>query len=216
MSSSGNAKKGPGTPGLLHVYAQAAYHDEAYLVGDRKGLTAARDAIDRVLGGDGQSSAWVSVSDGEGFDLKVMCVDDPWDIETEYDERGEVKAWYAVAPPGSRWNWLAYPYTDEGWGKESRKVVLWPSGLWKYDYAIPPLTVTFAEHFSGRAEELPLIDEGDEIECPRCGKAHATHAIDGTEGERLLAYRCPETYGDNELIAGYSDGAAYRVVLGLL
>lgn len=200
-------------PGLLHVYGQEAYHDEAYVVGNFRGLEALRDAIDRVLEEDvDQASEWVSVSDGEGYDIKVIKVDDPWYMKTEHDENGEVKGWYSVAPPGSRWEWIAAPYTDEDWGKERREVALWPSKLWKYPYAMPPLTMTVAEYLGDRADGAPLVDAGDEIECPHCGKKHPTYVIDGMDGERLLVFQCQQTNGANELIAGFSDGDHFRMV----
>jgi hypothetical protein len=210
-------KKAPEDPGLLHVYGQASYHDEAYLVGNTRGLMALREAIDRVLGTEEvQSSAWVSVSDGEGYDMMIMRVDDPWGLKYEYDGNGEIKAWYADGPEGSRWNRIAYPYTDEDWGRESRKDALWPSRFWKYPYIMPPLTVTVAKYLGEKAADAPLVDEGVSIDCPRCGKTHPSWVVAGKDGERLMLYRCPETRGENELIAGFSDGDRFRLVAKLL
>ncbi len=64
---------------LLHVHAQGAWHDEAFLVGNRAGLTAARDAIDRALAGGEPAACEVSTSDGEGFSFVAVLDDRPWD-----------------------------------------------------------------------------------------------------------------------------------------
>lgn len=59
----------------LHLYAQSQWHDEAYLVGNRTGLVALRDAFTRLLDED-QTTATVLayVNDGEGYDLIVHKV----------------------------------------------------------------------------------------------------------------------------------------------
>jgi hypothetical protein len=211
----------PEDPGLLHIYGQSSYHDEAYVVGNAKGLKAARDAIDRVLNGTAdQTSTWVSVSDGEGYDLMVLRVDDPWSMNFDIAEDGEIKQWRPGAPPGSRWDRIAYPYTDEDWGKEKRSDALWPWKFWKYDYTLPPTTGTIADYMTRYLQAdvsiLPLVDEGIEVECPLCGKTHGTCVLDGNEGERLLIYRCPETNGENELVAGFSEGEKFRLAVSLL
>jgi hypothetical protein len=207
----------PEDPGLLHVYGQGGYHDDVFLVGNTRGLKAARDIIDRVLEEDAaQDSGWVSVCDGEGYDLKVMRVDDPWSMNFEVGEAGEVECWRPGAPPGSRWARIAYPYTDEKWGREQREDALWPSKFWKYPYRMPPLTVTVAEYLGDAALDAPLVAEGDEVDCPYCSGRHPTSVVDGMEGERLLVFRCRETRGENELIAGFSDGELFRLVVSLL
>ncbi len=77
---------------VLHIYGQSAQHSEAYLLGNREGLTKLRDAIDRAIQtGEGWHEAFVN--DGEGFATIVVCRDrsftDPW------------------------WQNIARPYTDE-------------------------------------------------------------------------------------------------------
>lgn len=62
----------------LQIYAQPCWHEDAYIVGNRKGLEALRDAISRALEIDGPitMSAFVEF-DGEGYDLVVCpCEDD--------------------------------------------------------------------------------------------------------------------------------------------
>lgn len=211
----------PEDPGLLHIYGQACYHDDAFMVGNTKGLEAVRDAIDRVLSGEtGQWATWVSVSDGEGYDLKVIKVDDPWSMNFEVGEDGEIKQWIPGAPAGSRWERIAFPYTDEDWGRERRDDALWPWKFWKYEEPLPPTTGTVADYIAQYLRksitDLPLVEEGSEVECPHCGKIHPTHVIDGKEGERLLVYRCQETNGENELVGGISEGDRFRLVTSLL
>jgi len=211
----------PEDPGLLHIYGQACYHDEAYMVGNTEGLKAVRDAIDKVIGPEtDQFAAWVSVCDGEGYDLKVMKVDDPWSMNFEFDEAGEITRWCPGAPAGSRWEKIAYPYTDEDWGKESRDDALWPCKFWKYPEPLPPTTGTMAayvtDYLCKSIPGLPLVEEGVAVECPHCGKTHTTYILEGKEGEKLLIYRCRETNGENELIAGFSEGDKFRLVTSVL
>lgn len=40
----------PAPIALVHVYAQAQYHDDCYVVGNIEGLTRLRDAIDKAIG----------------------------------------------------------------------------------------------------------------------------------------------------------------------
>lgn len=61
----------------LHLYAQLHWHDEAYIVGNRAGLEALRDAIARALNEqDGRAQADVFTNDGEGYMAMVACVSD--------------------------------------------------------------------------------------------------------------------------------------------
>lgn len=64
---------------LLHVYAQGQWHGDAWLVGDREGLTALRDAVDRALT-DGSAACEAFVDDGEGYAVLVVHLDHdgPW------------------------------------------------------------------------------------------------------------------------------------------
>lgn len=59
--------------GLVHLYGQGGWHQEAYIVGDPRGLTVLRDAIDKALSSPGaQGQAHVSVADGEGYTVHVL------------------------------------------------------------------------------------------------------------------------------------------------
>jgi hypothetical protein len=59
----------------LHLYAQAQWHDDAYLVGNRGGLTALRDALTRLLDGSASKETVLAyTNDGEGYDLTVHLV----------------------------------------------------------------------------------------------------------------------------------------------
>ncbi len=64
---------------LLHVYAQAFWHEESVIVGNREGLAALQSAIDRALqpGADwnGEQSE-VLTADGEGYNVRVRRLDD--------------------------------------------------------------------------------------------------------------------------------------------
>jgi hypothetical protein len=77
---------------VLHIYAQQAPHDEAFIVGNREGLLALRRAIDAALK-NGQSKESAFVSDGEGFDVHVIL------------QEGDLQS------PG--WIAAAVPYTVE-------------------------------------------------------------------------------------------------------
>jgi len=59
--------------GNMHIYAQDAWHDNAYIMGDREALAGLRDAIDTALR-DGIGAGTVVASDGEGYDVVVrLC-----------------------------------------------------------------------------------------------------------------------------------------------
>ncbi len=57
---------------LLHIFAQPTQHDEAYIVGNRLGLTRLRDAIDAALEQRGAHDAAVCANDGEGYAAVVV------------------------------------------------------------------------------------------------------------------------------------------------
>lgn len=66
----------------LNLYPQFTYHDGAEIVGTREGLTLLRDALNEVLqsfdlvGSGAERCADVYASDGEGYQLSVICMDD--------------------------------------------------------------------------------------------------------------------------------------------
>jgi hypothetical protein len=89
---------------ILHIHAQQAPHDEAFIVGNRQGLLALRRAIDAALE-SGKGEALAFVSDGEGFDVQVIL------------QEGDLQS------PG--WIAAAVPYTAE-WATENRESAVWP------------------------------------------------------------------------------------------
>lgn len=58
---------------ILHLIAQPYWHRPAFVVGNRDGLTALRDAIDAALAG-GEPAAETMCRDGEGYRIHVRCV----------------------------------------------------------------------------------------------------------------------------------------------
>ena len=73
----------------LHIFNQYTWHDDAYIVGNREGLVALRDAINNYLETK-QEEIEVLAGDGEGYDICITEVEDKL-IETR----------------------LALPYSDE-------------------------------------------------------------------------------------------------------
>ncbi|MCM3442684.1 hypothetical protein AB3Z07_02765 [Metabacillus halosaccharovorans] len=60
---------------VLHIYAQDAWHQEAYIVGNKEGLLELRNAIDEALKSK-EAVANVFPTDGEGYDAYVLLVDE--------------------------------------------------------------------------------------------------------------------------------------------
>jgi len=60
---------------VLHCYAQAFWHAEAYLSGGRGALSALRAAIDKALHA-GAGECDVFTSDGEGYTVHVVAMAD--------------------------------------------------------------------------------------------------------------------------------------------
>lgn len=56
----------------LHLYGQCANHEEAWVVGNKAGLKALRDAIDRALTSDQVEGASQYAVDGEGYKVLVL------------------------------------------------------------------------------------------------------------------------------------------------
>lgn len=92
-------------PPRLHVYAQAFWHEDAYIVGNVEGLRALRRAIDAALKVGHAESAELSCGDGEGYCVRVFRVEG--------------------AEP---WPRLAVPYTDE-YAREAREGAIRPERL---------------------------------------------------------------------------------------
>jgi hypothetical protein len=78
--------------GVIHIHAQREWHDDAYIVANRKALEQLRDMIDVVLR-EGQTNQSFMVQDGECFDLYITMDDSHWQSDS--------------------WKRRALPYTDE-------------------------------------------------------------------------------------------------------
>lgn len=61
---------------LIHVIAQVAWHDPAFIVGNREGLKHLRKAIDAALSAHGAGHVDAFAEDGEGYGLHIRCVTD--------------------------------------------------------------------------------------------------------------------------------------------
>ena len=59
---------------VLHIYEQEAWHSPAFIIGDRAALIRLSAAIDRATGIGRSVCDEVSVSDGEGFEVHVACL----------------------------------------------------------------------------------------------------------------------------------------------
>ena len=94
---------------LLHVYPQEQWHDDAFIVGNRLGLEALRDAISEALLGKGRAKTDAYVTDGEGYEIKILCEDLEWKEDF--------------------WNNLSFPYTDEP-AKDARPNREVPWDIW--------------------------------------------------------------------------------------
>lgn len=75
----------------LHIYSQSFWHSPAMVVGNTKALLDLKAAIDKALERRHGTSHDVMTSDGEGFDVHVVRMEncDP------------------------RWDDIMYPYSDE-------------------------------------------------------------------------------------------------------
>lgn len=69
--------------GTLHILGQGAWHDPAFIVGDKAALVALRHALDVAIC-DGVASADEFVSDGEGYTVRVYCRADMGDVPLPY------------------------------------------------------------------------------------------------------------------------------------
>lgn len=72
---------------VLHIIAQTYYHQPAFIVGNRDGLTALRDALNVALKSSRPVEAIVYPSDGEGYRVHVRCVGNCDDIPLGYTDR---------------------------------------------------------------------------------------------------------------------------------
>ena len=69
-------------PPVIHIHAQEAWHDEAYLVGNRKALEKLKELIEQALKNENTANSVFYVADGEGFDLHVVLDDNDWQSES--------------------------------------------------------------------------------------------------------------------------------------
>ena len=97
---------------LLHVYGQHCEHDEVYIVGNREGLWRLKRALDKALIYEKgkliyhpEESEEVMASDGEGYDVHVICNDTEWQ--------------------GEYWKNLGLPYTASS-SQDMRDDAIWP------------------------------------------------------------------------------------------
>lgn len=82
----------------LHIIAQAYWHSDAYLVGNRLGLLALRDAINRALAGpDRRAECLAWPNDGERYSVIVHLRDNVADVPYGYTDEmarpSPPKAW---------------------------------------------------------------------------------------------------------------------------
>lgn len=90
-------------PPLLHIFAQFAHHDEAFIIGNLEGLKKLHEVLTSIIHGvrDDQLDEHFNVdsvydvftNDGEGYEIVVILEDSPWS--------------------GKYWRRLAEPYTWE-------------------------------------------------------------------------------------------------------
>lgn len=60
----------------LHIYAQAHWHQDAFVIGDREGLELLRDACEIALKREPSNCAFEAMtSDGEGYAVLVARLD---------------------------------------------------------------------------------------------------------------------------------------------
>lgn len=88
----------------LHIYAQSSWHDEAWIAGNREGLTRLRDAIDKALLDGKGNSDHVFTTDGEGYRVIAMKLTD--------EELGKLGMPYTddiAAGGGTVWPWTMVP-----------------------------------------------------------------------------------------------------------
>ncbi len=81
---------------LAHIHAQGSQHDEAYLIANKDALLEIVYAICKAERTMEAATARLMTSDGEEFDLIVVCEDAPW------------------ADPA--WQRAKLPYTEESAG----------------------------------------------------------------------------------------------------
>lgn len=108
------------TTNILHLYGPTYEHDSAFIVGDREAITKLRDSLDMMLELDTSVRRPMAridsmTSDGEGFSLGMVMVEEDWQSET--------------------WQTLLLPYSDESRITPPKQSVhpyrLFPKGAFK-------------------------------------------------------------------------------------
>jgi hypothetical protein len=62
---------------VIHIWSPHAFHEESYIVGNREGLIKLYQEIGSVLNqGKGKLTASFFISDGEGYDMDVILIED--------------------------------------------------------------------------------------------------------------------------------------------
>jgi hypothetical protein len=63
---------------MLHIHGQRGWHDDVYIIGNKKGLAMLKEAIDAALHGT-DFPVVVYCGDGEGYEIHVVSRQDRWD-----------------------------------------------------------------------------------------------------------------------------------------
>jgi|WetSurMetagenome_2_1015567.scaffolds.fasta_scaffold27392_3 hypothetical protein len=83
---------------VVHVWQQLMWHCDGYIIGNREGLSNLKDAIEDALKNN-QSKSQVFSSDGEGYDIKIICTEETEHLAVTYtDEIAQEKSEHAIFP----------------------------------------------------------------------------------------------------------------------
>jgi len=93
-------------PKVVHIYGQDYWHNDSFIIANKKGLLALKSAIEKALTTQ-RSETNVTVADGEGYHLHVISLNDQQKLQK-----------------------LMLPYTDEI-ARDKRKNVIQPYDLLK-------------------------------------------------------------------------------------
>lgn len=173
---------------LLHLYAQPAWRDDAHVVGNPEGLRALAAAVNEAIAQGKSTSEEVTVSDGEGYRVRVFLDDTDW--------------------IGPSWTRHARPYTDEP-ARETDPTRVWPDMEFHEASPVAPVPPS-----ASRPDSVAFTDgELDALE-----RDGADHPLDSTtvrlvrelrrltdEWQRLL-HDCAKTTGKNPLGSLYGAG----------
>lgn len=86
---------------ICNIYGQQMWHNQAIIIGNKKGLEQLRDMIDVALT-ENQSEDIFYPTDFEGYELKIICLEDEKTLEhlalPYHDENYYTKTDNEVAP----------------------------------------------------------------------------------------------------------------------